>query len=114
MTDNTPPAANAASKPATAKAVAERGGHLLKVLFVKLGVLPFLLIIALIVFTLMSDNFLTGRNLMNVLRQSVYLTIVSMGQMFALLTGGFDLSQYPSIRAWLGRVQSQPRHVRIG
>ncbi|RMD61450.1 MAG: ABC transporter permease [Alphaproteobacteria bacterium] len=40
----------------------------------------------------MSDNFLTGRNLLNVVRQSTYLTIVSMGQMFALLTGGFDLS----------------------
>jgi ribose/xylose/arabinose/galactoside ABC-type transport system permease subunit len=64
----------------------------LKRLFVKLGILPFLLVIAVIVFTLMSDNFLTGRNLMNVLRQSVYLTIVSLGQMFALLTGGFDLS----------------------
>lgn len=63
-----------------------------KRLFVKLGVLPFLLVTALIVFTFMSDNFLTGRNLMNVLRQSVYLTIVSMGQMLALLTGGFDLS----------------------
>lgn len=63
-----------------------------KRLFVKLGILPFLLAIALVVFTLMSDNFLTGKNLMNVLRQSVYLTIVSMGQMLALLTGGFDLS----------------------
>ena len=92
MADKTPPAAESASTPATTKSFADRGGHLLKVLFVKLGVLPFLLIIALIVFTLMSDNFLTGRNLMNVLRQSVYLTIVSMGQMFALLTGGFDLS----------------------
>jgi ribose transport system permease protein len=40
----------------------------------------------------MSDNFLTVRNLTNVLRQSVYLMIVSMGQMLALLTGGFDLS----------------------
>ncbi len=29
---------------------------------------------------------------MNVVRQSTYLTLVSMGQMFALLTGGFDLS----------------------
>lgn len=66
--------------------------NLLKRLFVKLGILPFLLAAALIVFTLMSDNFLTGKNLMNVLRQSVYLTIVSMGQMLALLTGGFDLS----------------------
>lgn len=64
----------------------------LKRLFVKLGILPFLLAIAVVVFTLMSDNFLTAKNLMNVLRQSVYLTIVSMGQMLALLTGGFDLS----------------------
>lgn len=63
-----------------------------KRLFVKLGILPFLLVIAVIVFSLMSDNFLTTRNLMNVLRQSVFLTIVSMGQMLALLTGGFDLS----------------------
>ncbi|WP_419909253.1 ABC transporter permease [Hoeflea sp.] len=64
----------------------------LKRLFIRLGILPFLLVIAVIVFSLMSDNFLTGRNLMNVLRQSVYLTIVSLGQMLALLTGGFDLS----------------------
>ncbi len=63
-----------------------------KRLFVRLGILPFLLVVALIVFSAMSDNFLTGRNLLNVLRQSVFLTIVSMGQMLALLTGGFDLS----------------------
>lgn len=67
-------------------------GDFAKRLFVRLGILPFLLVVALIVFTLMSDNFLTGRNLMNVLRQSVYLMIVSLGQMLALLTGGFDLS----------------------
>ncbi len=65
---------------------------LLKRLFVRLGILPFLLVIAVIVFALMSDNFLTTRNLMNVLRQSVFLTIVSLGQMLALLSGGFDLS----------------------
>ena len=64
----------------------------LKAVFMRLGVLPFLLIIALVVFTLLSDNFLTWRNLMNVARQSVYLMIVSLGQMLALLTGGFDLS----------------------
>ncbi|MFK8035254.1 MAG: ABC transporter permease [Hyphomicrobiales bacterium] len=64
----------------------------MKRLFVKLGILPFLLAIAVVIFTLMSDNFLTGKNLMNVLRQSVYLMLVSMGQMLALLTGGFDLS----------------------
>ncbi len=78
----------------TEKATPQRRGpdYWLKLLFVRLGVLPFLLVIAVIVFTLLSDNFLTGRNLMNVVRQSVYLTIVSLGQMFALLTGGFDLS----------------------
>ncbi len=27
--------------------------------------------------------------------------------------GGFDLSRYPAIRAWLERVASQPDHVRI-
>ena len=61
-------------------------------LFVRLGVLPFLLVAAVIVFALSSDSFLTWRNLSNVVRQSIYLTIVSMGQMLALLTGGFDLS----------------------
>jgi ribose transport system permease protein len=61
-------------------------------LFVKLGVLPFLLVLALVVFTALSKNFLTTDNLVNVVRQSVYLTIVALGQMLALLTGGFDLS----------------------
>jgi ribose transport system permease protein len=63
-----------------------------RALFLRLGVLPFLLVIAIIVFSLMSGNFLTVANLTNVIRQSVYLMIVSLGQMFALLTGGFDLS----------------------
>ena len=27
--------------------------------------------------------------------------------------GGFDLSRYPAVRAWLARVASQPRHVPI-
>ena len=64
----------------------------IRFVFVRLGVLPFLLLLALLVFAALSDNFLTGRNLLNVVRQSAYLTLVSMGQMFALLTGGFDLS----------------------
>jgi ribose transport system permease protein len=64
----------------------------LKLVFVRLGVLPFLLIAALVVFSAMSDKFLTGSNLMSVVRQSTYLIIVSLGQMLALLTGGFDLS----------------------
>jgi ribose transport system permease protein len=77
------------AKPAAAKSSTLRW---VQFAFVRLGVLPFLLLIALAVFTLLSDNFLTGRNLLNVARQSTYLIMVSMGQMFALLTGGFDLS----------------------
>ena len=64
----------------------------LKRWFVRLGVLPFLLLIAVMVFGLISDNFLSTRNLMNVMRQTSYLTLVAVGQMFALITGGFDLS----------------------
>jgi len=69
-----------------------RAATLPRTLFVRLGVLPFLLVAAVIVFTLLSDNFLTWRNLLNVARQSVYLTLVSLGQMLAIVTGGFDLS----------------------
>jgi ribose/xylose/arabinose/galactoside ABC-type transport system permease subunit len=64
----------------------------MKQAFIRLGVLPFLVVLAVVIFTLMSDNFLSVRNLTNVVRQSVYLMIVSLGQMLALLTGGFDLS----------------------
>ncbi|MCD1265392.1 ABC transporter permease [Shinella sumterensis] len=63
-----------------------------KLAFVRIGVLPVLLIIALVCFTAMSGNFLSTRNLMNVARQSSYLTIVSLGQMLALIAGGIDLS----------------------
>jgi len=31
----------------------------------------------------------------------------------AAADGGFDLSRYPAIEAWLGRVRSQPRHVEM-
>lgn len=61
-------------------------------LFIRLGVLPFFLAAALIVFTLASDRFLTADNLVNVMRQSVYLVLVSLGQMTVLITGGFDLA----------------------
>lgn len=64
----------------------------LKIGFVRLGVLPFLLALCVIVFALMSERYLTTNNLMNVARQSTFLTMVAMGQMLALLTGGFDLS----------------------
>ena len=64
----------------------------LELVFVKIGVLPPLLLLAVIVFSQMSDNFLEFDNFENVLRQNTFLIIVSLGQMLVLLTGGFDLS----------------------
>ena len=66
--------------------------RLTKKSFISMGVLPFLILFAIVIFALLSDSFLTVRNLVNVARQSTYLVIVTMGQMLALLTGGFDLS----------------------
>lgn len=63
-----------------------------RAVFVRLGVLPFFLAGALVIFTGLSDRFLTIDNMVNVARQSVYLVLVSMGQMLVLITGGFDLS----------------------
>ncbi len=57
-----------------------RPGHLLRRWFVRLGVLPFLLLGAVVIFASVSDNFLTARNLMNVVRQSSYLTLVAVGR----------------------------------
>jgi len=63
-----------------------------RALFVRLGVLPFFLAGALLIFSFLSDRFLTLDNIVNVVRQSVYLMLVSLGQMLVLITGGFDLS----------------------
>ncbi len=55
----------------------------------------FLLIFIVVIMTispLFSDVFLTGKNLLNMLRQSSYLVIVAMGMMLVVLTGGIDLS----------------------
>ncbi len=66
--------------------------YMAKSIFVKMGVLPLLLVVSVAIFAAISDNFLTVKNFVNVIRQSSFLILVSMGQMFALLTGGFDLS----------------------
>lgn len=60
--------------------------------FARTGVLPLLLLGAILLFTALSDRFLSWGNISNVLRQTSYLTVVALGQMIVLLTGGFDLS----------------------
>ena len=69
-----------------------RTAYAAKLLLMRVGVLPFFLVAALVVFTLASSQFLTAQNIVNVARQSVYLVLVSLGQMIVLLTGGFDLA----------------------
>src|SRR5690349_19122041 len=69
-----------------------RPAGLVRALFMRVGVLPFFLLAALVVFSLASPQFLTTQNIVNVARQSVYLVLVSLGQMIVLLTGGFDLA----------------------
>jgi ribose transport system permease protein len=69
-----------------------RAASAAKLLLMRVGALPLFLIAALVVFTLASPQFLTAQNIVNVARQSVYLVLVSLGQMIVLLTGGFDLA----------------------
>ena len=70
----------------------ERVEYFATLIFVRAGVLPWFLLVAIVVFALTTENFLSGRNLMQVARQATYLVMVSMGQMVVLLTAGLDLS----------------------
>jgi ribose transport system permease protein len=51
-----------------------------------------LLLIMFVGASLMSDRFLTDRNIANVLRQAAFLGTATLGQMLVILTGGIDLS----------------------
>lgn len=62
------------------------------ILFIKGGVLPWFLGIAVIGFGIFNENFLTERNLFGISRQSTYLVLVAMAQMVVMLTAGLDLS----------------------
>ena len=64
----------------------------LSFLFIKAGVLPWFLGIALITFTFASNNFLTPTNLVAVARHSTDLILVAMAQMIVMLTAGLDFS----------------------
>lgn len=66
--------------------------QLAKQWFVKLGILPVLLAVSIIVFASNEARFLSPDNLFNVARQSTFLIIVAMGQMIVILTAGLDLS----------------------
>lgn len=64
----------------------------IRTVFSSVGVLPILLILGIIIFGTIEPRFLSPDNLVNVLRQSTFLTLVALGQMLVILTAGFDLS----------------------
>lgn len=55
------------------------------------GILPILALIC-ILFTLLSPNFLTPGNVVNILRQASINIVLATGMTFVILTGGIDLS----------------------
>jgi ribose transport system permease protein len=55
------------------------------------GILPILVIIC-ILFAFLSPNFLTGNNIVNILRQASINIVLATGMTFVILTGGIDLS----------------------
>lgn len=54
-------------------------------------VLALIAVIALVT-TLIQPRFLSQQNIINVLRNTAMLSIISMGQMMVMIAGGFDLS----------------------
>lgn len=50
------------------------------------------LLLLCIILTFYSETFLTGRNLMNILRQSSITALLALGVLLPILTGGIDLS----------------------
>jgi ribose/xylose/arabinose/galactoside ABC-type transport system permease subunit len=58
----------------------------------KVGFLPVVLVVLVVILALFVPHFLALQNIFNVLRNSSYLVIMAAGQMLVLIVGGFDLS----------------------
>lgn len=77
-----------------------------------LGMLPVLLIVSIVLFQFENSRFLAGDNVLNILQQSVYLILISIGQMLVLVSGGFDLSVGATVA--LTSVVSSTVMVKLG
>jgi ribose transport system permease protein len=73
-------------------APANRLSDLGRSIFATVGILPILLVIVILFFASQEARFYGTANITNVLRQSTFLIIVTLGQALVLLTAGFDLS----------------------
>ncbi|MGM8212710.1 ABC transporter permease [Virgibacillus sp. W0430] len=65
----------------------------------------FIFLLFVIIGSLVSDKFLTTQNLLNILQQSAFIGIISIGMTFVILVAGIDLS-VGSILALAGMVVS--------
>ena len=65
--------------------------EMLREMIQKVGFLP-LLVVILLIAGLFVNNFFTAKNAMNLLRQTSYLAIITIGEMLVFIVGGFDLS----------------------
>ncbi|OHV83863.1 ABC transporter permease [Ensifer sp. LCM 4579] len=54
--------------------------------------LPLMLVAACVLTALYEPRFLRAANLMNVLRNASFLSVISAGQMMVMIVGGFDIS----------------------
>lgn len=59
---------------------------------VRIGMLPVALLLLVIVMSLVSPQFYGPANVLNILRNASFLTIVALGQAIVIVAGGFDLS----------------------
>ncbi len=57
-----------------------------------IGILPAVLIVTCVLLALYEPRFLRTSNLINVLRNASFLSIISAGQMLVIIVGGFDIS----------------------
>lgn len=60
--------------------------------FITFGILPALLIVMIVGFTLVEPRFASMDNLVNIARQLSFIGIITLGQMLYLVTGNYDLS----------------------
>jgi ribose transport system permease protein len=67
-------------------------GSLVRGVFATVGILPLLLVLAILFFAIQEPRFYGVANIANVFRQSTYLIIITLGQALVLISGGFDLS----------------------
>ncbi|WP_294643412.1 ABC transporter permease [uncultured Aureimonas sp.] len=59
---------------------------------VRIGMLPVALLLLVIAMSLVSPQFYGPANVLNILRNASFLTIVALGQAIVIVAGGFDLS----------------------